>query len=106
MAWKSFSDIVGRRAGQIVNSNRHQVRVALILAAAENALKKQLGAYAQELKPKMLKGGVLTFVSHEAPALAELRLRETLVVAEINRSVGYTAVVRLAYNVEILPKWQ
>ena len=106
MSWKSFSDIAGRRAGAIVNTSRHQVRVAQILAAADKAIKNNVGNYANEIRPKMLKGGILTFVSPEAPALSELRLRETLVVEEINKVVGYTAVVRLAYNIEILPNWQ
>lgn len=106
MGWKSFSDIVGRRAQAIVGSSRQQVKVAQILVAAEKALKKHLGQYANDIKPKMLKGGVLTFVSPEAPALAELRLRENLVIEDINKSMGYTSVVRLACNIEILSKWQ
>jgi hypothetical protein len=106
MSWKSFSDIVGRRATAITSSTRQQIKVAQILASAESALKKHLGLIAQDIKPKMLKRGILTFVSPEAPALSELRLRENLIIQDINQAVGYTAVVRLAYNIEIIPNSQ
>lgn len=106
MPWKSFSDIVGKRLSAITTSTRQQIKVAQILASAEVSLTKHLGLMAQNIKPKMLRRGILTFVSPEAPALAELRLRENLIIQDINQSVGYTAVIRLAYNIEIMTKSQ
>jgi hypothetical protein len=106
MAWKSFADVVGRRINAWSNNRSYQVRVAQVLATADDVVKKHLGQYAPELKAKMLRHGVLTFVSPEAPALAELRLIESMLVAETNRRLGYTAVIRLAYNIEILSNWR